>query len=279
MSVSLSNVDQTEFDAMVKKAYQSGGFLLRNTVRLRENVEGKTVSFRKVGSVQALQYSFQSQVLYQDPNYNKADATLLPYRAPTLVDDMEQWLYNFDEKMEDAELIAMALGRRHDQIIINALNASGTANTIAEGSTNLTYAKVREVNKFFNKLAVPREERYFAISADGEEKLLDEDKFTNSRYVDLNLVKTGSLDGNFAMGMNWIVIPEMAEGGLPLSGTIRSCFAWHKKSMGMAIGRQMRTIIERVPTLDSWQILGKTFAGAIAVDAVGIIKCDIDESA
>lgn len=279
MSISLSNVDQTIFDEMVKKAYQSAGFMLRDKVTMRMNVEGKTVSFRKVGSVQALEYAFQSQVIYQDPNYNKANATLLPYRAPTLVDDLEQWLYNFDEKREDAELIAMALGRRSDQIIINELDNSGTSNTIANGGTNLTYAKVREVNKFFNDLAIPPEDRFFAISAVGEEALLNEDKFTNSRYVDLNLVKTGSLNGNFAMGMNWIVIPTMTEGGLPKTGNIRSCFAWHRRALGMGVGRNFSTIIERVPSLDSWQILGKMFAGAKTIDAVGIVKCDIDETA
>lgn len=278
MSLSLSNVDQTIFDEMVKKAYQSSGFLLRNGVRMRMNVQGTTVSFRKVGSVTADQYAFQTQVQYQDPGYNKADATLLPYRAPTLIDDLQQFLFNFDERKEDAELIAMALGRRSDQIIIDSLNASGTSNTIANGGTGLTFAKIRQINKFFNDLAVPPEERHIAISAVGEEQLLAEERMTSSLYLNLDLLKNGSLNGNYAMGMNFHVIPTMTEGGLPLSGNIRKCFAWHKLALGFGSGRDFSTIIERVPHLDSWQVLGKMFAGCIAVDAVGIIECDIDES-
>lgn len=278
MSVSLSNVDQTIFDELVKKAYQSKGFLLRDSVRMRMNVEGNTVSFRKVGTVTADQYAFQSAVVYQDPGYNKVDCTLLPYRAPTLIDDLQQFLYNFDERKEDAELIAMALGRRSDQLILNALNASGTSNTIANGGTGLTFAKVAQINEYFNSLAIPPEERHIVISAKGEQQLLNEQQFTSSLYLNLDLVKSGSLNGNYAMGMNFHVIPTMSEGGLPISGNIRKCFAYHKLALGMGTGRDFSTIIERVPHLDSWQVLGKMFAGCVAVDAVGIVECDIDES-
>src|SRR5690606_13933701 len=150
MSISLSNVEQTLFDAEVKKAYQSRGFILRDYVRMRDNVEANIVSFRKVGSVTAEQYAFQQAVVYQDPNFNKVNVTLNPYRAPTLIDDVERFLYNFDERQEDAMLIAMALGRRSDQLIIDALDASGTTNTIAAGGTGMTFAKVRQVVEYFD---------------------------------------------------------------------------------------------------------------------------------
>lgn len=278
MSLSLSNVDQTIFDAEVKKAYQSKGFILRDYVRIRDNVEGNFVSFRKVGYVTAEQYGFQSQVIYQDPNYNKVNVTLNPYRAPTLIDDVERFLYNFDERQEDAQLIAMSLGRRSDQLIIDALAASGTANTIANGGTGMTFAKVRQVVEYFDSLAVPPEMRCIAISAAAQSDLLAEDQFTSSFYINLDAIKNGGLNGNFAMGMNWKVIPNMVEGGLPKTGNIRTCFAWHKLAMGMGVGRNFSTQIERVPQYDSWQVLGKIFANAVAVDNVGIVSIAIDES-
>ncbi len=278
MSISLSNVEQTLFDAEVKKAYQSRGFILRDYVRLRENVEANIVSFRKVGSVTAEQYAFQQAVVYQDPNFNKVNVALNPFRAPTLIDDVERFLFNFDERQEDAMLIAMALGRRSDQLIIDALEVSGTANTIAAGGTGMTFAKVRQIVEYFDNLAVPPEQRVIAISAAAQSDLLAEDQFTSSFYINLDAIKNGGLNGNFAMSMMWKVIPEMTEGGLPKTGNIRTCFAWHKMSMGMGIGRNFSTQIERVPHLDSWQVLGKIFANAVAVDNVGIVSIDIDES-
>lgn len=277
MSLSLSNVEQTLFDAEVKKAYQSMGFILRDYVRMRDNVNDNIVSFRKVGYVVAEQYGFQSAVVYQDPNYNKVNVTLTPYRAATLVDDVERFLYNFDERQEDAQLLAMAIGRRSDQLIIDALDASGTSNTIAAGGTGMTFDKVRQVVEYFDSLAVPPEQRCIAISAAAQSDLMDEDQFTNSLYLNLDVIKNGGLNNNFAMGMNWKIIPTMVEGGLPLSGQTRTCFAWHKLAMGMGVGKNFSTQIERVPQLDSWQILGKIFANAVAVDAVGIVSIDIVE--
>jgi hypothetical protein len=278
MSNSLSNVDQTIFDEYVKKAYQANGFMMRDAVRLRTDVQGTTVSFRKVGSVTAEQYAFNSAVVYQDPGYNKVDVNLVPYRAPTLIDDLQQFLFNFDERKEDAELIAWALGRRSDQLIIDAVAASGTTNVIPAGGTGLTYAKLLEVNAFFNDKAIPTEERHIAISSAAEQDLLKEDQFTSSFYSKLDTIRTGSLNGNYALGMKFHVVPAMSEGGLPKTGNIRTCYAWHKMAVGMATGKNLSTIIERVPHLDSWQVLGKLYAGAVAVDPTGIIAIEVDES-
>lgn len=278
MSISLNQVDQTLFDAEVKKAYQSRGHLLMNRVRTRNNVDANTVSFRKVDKVTTQEYGFQTQVQYQDPNFSKVNVILNPYRAATLIDDVERFLYNFDERQEDAMLLAMALGRRSDQLIIDALEDSGTTNTIANGGTGLTFDKVTEAAYFFDNLAVPPEDRCIAISAKGMQQLMGQEQFTNSLYLNLDAVRNGGLNGNFAMGLNFVVIPAMDEGGLPINGNIRSCYAFHRLAIGMGIGRNFSTQIERVPQYDSWQCLGKIFANAVAVDATGIVEIDIDES-
>ncbi len=279
MSLSLSNVQQKIFDAMVKQAYQSRGWLLKETVRVRENVEGTQVQFRKMDQLIAQQYAFQTQVNYQDPNFQPVEVTLQPWRVATLLDDVERFLVNFDERKEDAEAIAMAIGRRSDQLVIDALAASGTTNTIADGGTGLTFDKIREVVKFFDDNAVPPEERFIAISASGQEDLFEDDQFTSNFYTNLNSITTGSLNNVFTMGMKWKIIPTMVEGGLPVAGDIRTAFAWHKKAVGKAYGKYFNTQIERVPQYDSWQILGKIFANAVAIDAVGIIEIDYDETA
>lgn len=278
MSLSLSNVQQKIFDAMVKQAFQSRGWLLKECFRTRADVQGTQLQFRKMGELVAQQYAFQSQVSYQDPNFQPVEVTLQPWRVATLLDDVERFLVNFDERKEDAEAIAYAIGRRVDQLGIDALDASGTSNTIANGGTGMTYAKVREIVKFFDDNAVPPEERYIAISAKAQEDLFNEDQFTSNFFTNLNSITTGSLHNVYTMSMKWKVIPTMTEGGLPKTGDIRSCFAWQKTSMGIGYGKYFNTQIERVPEYDSWQILGKIFANAKAIDAPGIIKCDIDES-
>lgn len=278
MSLSLSNVEQKVFDAMVKAAYQSEGFLLRGTIRMRTDVVGSTVDFRKVGSVTANETAFQTQVQLQDPQYNKVVVNLKKYLAATGVDDIQRFLVNFDERQEDAKLVAMALGRRSDQLIIDALNASTTTNVIADGGTGFTFDKAREVVKFFEDNAVPPRDRHIAISAKAQDDLFNELQFTSFDFNNTKVIPTGSLNGNFVMGMNWHVIPTMSEGGLPKTGNIRTNFAWHILAAGMGIGMNFATRVDEIPHLDIWQIKGKMYAGAVAIDNPGIIKIDIDES-
>ncbi len=66
MSTSLTAVQQVEFDALVKAEYQSLGFLLRDTVRVRRDVIGSTVSFRKVNQIQAVATGYLQTVVIQE---------------------------------------------------------------------------------------------------------------------------------------------------------------------------------------------------------------------
>ena len=68
-------------------------------------------------------------------------ATHIKYAAGTGVDDIQDLTVNFDSKRELAMVVAMAVGRRADQIIINALNAS-PGQTITAGGANMSYAKL-----------------------------------------------------------------------------------------------------------------------------------------
>lgn len=275
MSTSLTAVEQIEFDALVKAEYQSLGFLLRDTVRVRRDVIGATVSFRKVGQIQAVATGYLQTVVIQDPNYNQVQAILQKYTAPTAVDTVQELTVNFDAKMENAMLVANALGRRSDQIIINALDAD-PGDTIVNGGTNMTYAKYTRVIEFFDNNAVPLPERFFAMSASNFRSLLAEDEFVSTFYTQNRVLDKGFI--REYLGVNVIIIPEMIEGGLPLSGNIRTAFAWHKQSTGMGIGHDFRTEINYLPRETSWLINGIFSAGASVIDNKGVIAIDADES-
>src|SRR5690349_6745765 len=154
MSLSLTNVQQTEFDSLVKLEYRSRGFLLRDTTRMRTDVIGATCQFRKVGQVIANQVAYQNTIAIQDPGFVASTATLAKYAAGTAVDEIQDLTVNFDSKRELAMVVAMAIGRRSDQIIIDQFVAN-PGQTIANGGTNLTYAKMRQVVQFFEQNAVP----------------------------------------------------------------------------------------------------------------------------
>jgi hypothetical protein len=276
MSTSLTAVQQIEFDALVKAEYQSLGFLLRDTVRVRRDVIGATVSFRKVNQIQAVATGYLQTVVIQDPGYSQTQAILQKYTAPTAVDTVQELTVNFDAKMENAMLVANALGRRSDQIIIDSLAVS-PGDTIAEGGTNMTYTKYTDIIEFFDNNAVPLPERFVAMSASNFRSLLAADQFVSTFYTQNRVLDKGFV--REYLGINVIIIPEMLEGGLPLSGgLIRKTFAWHKQSTGMGIGHDFRTEINYLPRETSWLVNGIFSGGAITIDNKGIIEVDCNEN-
>lgn len=279
MSLSLTNVQQTEFDAMVKIEYRSRGFILRDTIRTRTDVIGNTCQFRKVGQVIANAIGYQATVPLQDPGFTAQTATLIKYSAACAVDEIQDLTVNFDSRRELAMVVAMAIGRRADQILINSIVAGGAANVIPAAGSNMTYSKLRKVvGSIFDANAVPLEERFTAISGNNLSALLADDHIVSRFYTSNDAAATGTLMYRELLGTNIRIIPEMTEGGLPLAGNIRTAISWHKMSTGMAIGQDMRTEINYLPRETSFLVNGLFFAGATVIDNRGTAQILCDES-
>ena len=85
MSKVLSSVAVTEFDSLVKHAYQNAG-LLRGAVTVRNNVVGDTYKFRNMGKGLANQKSTSDLVTPMDITHDFAVATLSNWNAPEYTD-------------------------------------------------------------------------------------------------------------------------------------------------------------------------------------------------
>jgi hypothetical protein len=279
MSIYVNKVAIDEFDDMVKMEYEARGFLLRDTVRVRNNVIGKTVKFPVLSGGSAYEKPIQDMVKPMNLDYARPEATLKNWVAPELSDIFSQKEINFDELKEVAQQVSRAIGRRSDQIIIDAVGASATTKTIADGAAGMTYAKFIKLNELLNEDDVDLGDRFILMSATAERQLLNDDKFINSDYVKNGVLNGTGLNNQVVMGYKFIVIPTMArEGGLPKTGDIRTCYAYQKDSMGMGIGIDFKTDISYENLYTSFLINGLFKAGAVAVDKKGIVDVDIDET-
>lgn len=275
MSLSLSVVQQIEFDSLVKAEYASRGFLLRPAARMRYDVVGASVEFRKVGQISAVETAYLQSVTLQDPGYDKATAYLKKYTAPTAVDTVQELTVNFDTKMENAMLVSDAMGRRSDQIMIDALLAN-PGDVIPDGGTNMNYDKYTQIIEFFEDHAVPLSERFVAMTASNFRTLLKQQEFTSTFYTQNRVLDSGKI--REYLGINVIIIPAMKEGGLPKTGNISTAFAWHKQAIGMAVGHNFRTEINYLPRETAWLINGIFSAGATVIDNEGVLAIENDES-
>jgi len=275
MSQSLTAVQQTDFDELVKAEYRSKGFLLRDSVRTKNDVIGSSVEFRKVDQVISVPTAYLAAVTIQDPDYTKVTCNIQKYTTPTAVDTVQELTVNFDDKMENAMLVGQGMGRRSDQIIIDAL-AADPGTTIVDGGTNFDYLKFTEIYENFENNAVPKGERYLALSAPMIRSIMQDDQFISTFYTENRILDRGYILEY--LGINVITIPQMTEGGLPITGDIQTAFAWHKMSTGMAIGHDFRTEINYLPDRTSWLVNGIFSAGAVVIDNRGVIAIDCDVS-
>lgn len=275
MSQSLTAVQQTDFDELVKAEYRSKGFLLRDSVRTKNDVIGASVEFRKVDQVISVPTAYLAAVTIQDPDYTKVTCNIQKYTTPTAVDTVQELTVNFDAKMENAMLVGQGMGRRSDQIIIDAL-AADPGTTIVNGATNFNYEKFTEIYENFENNAVPKGERFLALSAPMIRSIMQDDQFISTFYTENRILDRGYILEY--LGINVITIPQMTEGGLPISGDIQTGLAWHKMSTGMAIGHDFRTEINYLPDRTSWLVNGIFSAGAVVIDNRGVIAVDCDVS-
>ncbi len=197
MSVSLSNAFVTLFDAEVKQAYQ-GKAMLVGAVRQRRGVEGSTVKFPKVGTGVATPRIPQTDVTPINASFSQVTLTLGDWNAAEYSDIFNQAKVNFDERQELVQVVAAAMGRRQDQMIIDALTASSTSltvsNDIGGSDTNLNVAKLREAKRLLDKNNVDPGDRHIVIHANSLASLLSETAVTSSDFNSVKALVQGDIN-------------------------------------------------------------------------------------
>jgi len=277
MSVNLSAVAVTEFDSMVKHAYQGMG-LLKNAVTVRNNVVGDTYKFRRMGKGTANQKATAADVVAMGVGHEFKTATLANWNAPEFTDIFDAQEVNFDEKQELANTIAGALGRRCDQLVIDAMDGSTpTTTTVAAGGANLSMAKVIEAQVELRDQGVPNSELFAAIEAQGLGGLLNDQKATSADYQAIKALVSGEI--NTLCGFQFIVIETRSEGGLTEAANIVDSWFFQRPAVGLAIGIDMKTEINYVPEKTAWLTNGMLKAGSVVRDEGGLVKVQYDKTA
>ena len=274
MAIGLSNAFVTLFDAEVKQAYQ-GKAMLVGAVRARRGVEGSTVKFPKVGRGTATLRVPQTDVTPINASFSQVTLTLQDWNAAEYSDIFSQAKVNFDERQELVQVVAAAVGRRQDQMIIDALVNSSTgltvANSIGGSNTNLNMAKLRDAKRLLDKSNVPPEGRHMVIHANSLANLLSETAVTSSDFNSVKALVQGEL--NTFLGFTFHVLGDRSEGGLPIDGSSdRKVFAFHQQAVGYGEGIAMRTEINYIPEKTSWLVNEVFSANAVAIDAEGIVQ-------
>jgi len=267
------------FDSEVKQAYQAES-LLRGTMRTRSGVAGNTVKFPTIGKGVATLRVPQTDVTPLNVTYGQVTATMEDYIAAEYSDIFQQSHINFDERSELVQVVSKSIARRMDQIMIDALNAATGTSSVATtvgpgGNTDMNIEKLRATAKALNEKNVPSEGRYLLMHATQLDSLLGEQEITSQDFAAVKALVQGEI--NTFMGFNILTMGDRDEGGIPKPST-RTCFAWHKDSMGYAESMSQKTEVNYVPEKTSFLVSSMFSAGSVAIDGEGIVKISCTEA-
>jgi hypothetical protein len=278
MSTSLNSAAIASFSAEVKHAYQDIA-KLRDTARVKTGVVGSTHRFPKLGAGVATRRVPQTDVVPMNLAHTNATITLEDWNAAEYTDVFDDAATNISERAELASSIAKAIGRRGDQMIIDALEAASTSLTVASSiggaNTDLNVDKLRRASRLLGANGVAEDDLTYIGSYVGREALLGETEATSADYNTVRALVNGEIDTFVGFKFKWIA--DRTEGGLDVTSGDRTSFAYAKSAIGMAIGVDERMEVNYIPTKTSWlaNMLFKANAGAI--DAGGIVEITTDE--
>lgn len=284
MSLELSQIEIQQFLSDAHAEFQSEGFLLQNAVRTKTGTKGSQVHFPVFGEGMANQKAPQDDITPMNVSNRDAIAVIEDWYASEYADRSFQNKLAVNAVDEYSKLCAWAIGRRADQITIDTVAGatfSATPTTtegalVAVGTTGFTFDKLREGHRWLRQRSANMGKRTVIIDAIAEEQLLDNFQLTNSLYVNSKILDNDGLNGMTFLGMNFIVIPQMNEGGLPTKtgGTVGRAFFINEMAVGYAQSERLGGDISWENIKTSYLINMWMEAGAVVVDPKGLVEVD-----
>ena len=282
MSTNLSPAFVQLFEAEVHQAYQ-GAAVLRGAGRTRTGVTVDTVKFPKVGKGTATVRVPQTDVTPINAAFSQVSVSMQDFVAAEYSDIFNQQKVNFDERQELAQVVGNAIGRREDQIIIDALNAASAGSSVAKtvvtsgsaAASNLNVGKILAAKKALDAKNVPPTDRHFVIHANNLAGLLGDERAISSDFQTVQALVSGSV--NSMLGFQFHIVGDRDEGGLPLATADRTCFAFHRSALGVGVGIAPKTEINYIPEKTSFLVTAMLSMGSGVIDTDGLVDVICEE--
>jgi len=276
-----------QFGSTIELLYQRQGSKLRSAVRVESGVVGEQAFFDQLAQTAAvLRTTRNADTPLVKSDNRRRSVVLLDFEWADLIDDQDQLKMIVDPENPYAQNASWALGRSTDDQIITAFNAvaqtdkTGSTSTalpasqvILHGGTALTIDKIRTAKQILDAADVPEGQRFFVHSPIQLTNLLETTEVTSSDFNTIRALVMGQLDTY--LGFKFIM-----HTGLPLSGNIRSAFAWHRSAMLLAVAKEMTTrITERDDKSYATQVYLSMGVGSTRMQELGVVEVQSDETA
>ena len=274
-----TTIDQSfikQYDADVFTAFQRQGTKMLVACRLKDKLQGKDVTFQKVGKGVAGQKSRHGTVPVMNQNHTPVACSVADFYAGDWVDALDELKTNIDERMIVASGGAYALGRKVDDQINTAVRTGLPAGQkIAVAASGLTKGKVLGGLELLNNADVPDDGQRFAFIGPHQwNELLNLKEFASSDWVGPKYPWLGQTDARSWLGVVWVRFT-----GLDLVSTTRFCLMWHKTAVGYARGMEVNTDITWHGDRAAHFVNSMMSGGSVRIEDTGCVEIACDDTA
>jgi hypothetical protein len=287
MAFNITTAFVQQYKGNVLHLAQQKGSRFRDKLRV-EDVTGKNTAFERLAPSSAIKRTTRhTDTPLVDLDHTRRWAFPADYDWADLIDNLDKVKLLISPESEYAINGSRSMNRTIDDVIIAALTsavasgADGTATTaydtanqqIADGTADMTLSKLLQTQEKFNAAEVDDEDRYFAIGSYQLRSLLEDvDQIRNSDYAAVKALVHGQIDT--FLGFTFVRTERLAK-----SGDIRSCVAWQKNAMGMALGKDVTVeITRRADKNYATQVYYCLSIGAARIEDVGVVEILCDET-
>ena len=290
MSTQINKAFETSFSENFIHLASQKQSKLGGAVRYEQVNDAKQFMFDRMDTVSMVQaVSRHEDTPLTEVPFSRRRVTFNTYRAVDLIDNPDRVKMAKDPTSPTMKQLTAAMNRQKDDVIIAAalgnaysVSSADAASTvalpsgqaIANGGTDLTLAKLLQAKKILlsNDVDPGEEPMYVVVGPDQLEALLS---VTTNTSVDFNSVRAlMNAELDTWCGFKFIISTRLAK-----TGNIRSCFAWAKSGIGLAMnGTPNIRISERSDKNYSTQCFVECSLGATRIEDEKVVKIDCDES-
>jgi len=293
MSTSVDTSFVRQYEKDVHHIFQRQGGVLRNSVRVKDNVTGDSTTFQKIGTGTATTKARHGVITPMNQDHTAIRCTLEDFYAGDWVDKLDEAKINHDERMAIAKGGAWARGRKVDDQLLTA--ADGTTETIISWTVTSSAAvrnSLLEWVEALNNNDVPDDgERYATLTPVGFSMAMTVEEFASADYISSTGLpfKEGAPLGD--RWKEWMGVKWKVHTGSPGKGTATAkCFAYHKNAIGYATSKFSNNSAQDAGKMISADITwhGDRAAhfvnhmmsgGACLIDTTGVIESNLDDTA
>lgn len=203
------------------------------------------------------------------------------FDVAVLIDRLDTLKMIYDPTNIYVERFRQAHERKRDNIILEKFFAAAktgktgdvdvaykTANTVVDGGTGFTVAKLRSLRKLMKKRHIDMRAIKPLVLVNGEatDDLLGETQTTSSDYAAVKALVDGEV--NYFMGFNFIPFEDDLNGvGIPKVSTVRTSPAWVPDGMHYGAWQELVVTISNRPDKNNIKQIHATFtAGATRLE-------------